>query len=78
MCKNSFLPNTISARPVACEMIRHRTGRLLGMVLQVTGDQLKQVLQEMRGKLTPEEGRALVSRALRDRDQTDSDKWQVP
>lgn len=50
---------------------------MLGMVLQVTGDQLKQVLQEMRGKLTPEEGRALVVRALRDRDQTDSDKWQV-
>ena len=47
------------------------------MVLQVTGDQLKQVLQEMRGKLTPEEGRALVGRALRDRDQADSDKWQV-
>lgn len=47
------------------------------MVSQVTGDQLKQVLQEMRGKLTPEQGRALVSRALRDRDQADSDKWQV-
>ena len=77
MCKNSSLPNTISARPVSCEMIRQRTDRLLGMVLQVTGDQLKQVLQEMRGKLTPEEGRALVVRALRDRDQMDSDKWQV-
>lgn len=43
----------------------------------MTGDQLKQVLQEMRGKLTPEEGRAFVGRALRDRDQADSDKWQV-
>lgn len=47
------------------------------MVLQVTGEQLKQVLQDLRGKITPEEGRALVSRALRDRDQADSDKWQV-
>ena len=45
--------------------------------MQVTGDQLKQVLQEVRGRITPEEGRALVSRALRDRDQADSDKWQV-
>lgn len=50
---------------------------LFGMVVQVTGDQLKQVLQEVRGRITPEEGRALVSRALRDRDQADSDKWQV-
>ena len=45
--------------------------------LQVTGEQLQQVLQEVRGRITPEEGRALVSRALRDRDQADSDKWQV-
>ncbi len=45
--------------------------------LQVAGEQLQQVLQEVRGRITPEEGRALVSRALRDRDQADSDKWQV-
>lgn len=48
----------------------------MGM-LQVTGEQLKQVQHEVRGRVTPEEGRALVSRALRDRDQADSDKWQV-
>lgn len=55
----------------------HWSASYCGKVLQVTGEQLKQVLQEMRGKITPEEGRALVSRALRDRDQADSDKWQV-
>lgn len=46
-------------------------------MLQVTGEQVQQVLQEVRGRITPEEGRALVSRALRDRDQADSNKWQV-
>ena len=58
-------------------MSKQRTDLLLGMVLQVTSDQVKQVLQETRGKLTPEEGRALVNKALRERDQADCDKWQV-
>lgn len=47
------------------------------VAIQVTGEQLQQVLHEVRRRVTPEEGRAIVSRALRDRDQADSEKWQV-
>ena len=47
------------------------------MLVQVTGEQLKHVQQEARRRVTPEEGKALVSRALRDHDQADSDRWQV-
>ena len=45
--------------------------------VQVTGEHLKGVVQEVRGRVTPEEARALITRELRQRDQADSDKWQV-
>lgn len=45
--------------------------------VQVTGEQLKHVVHEVRGQVTPKEAKALVSKALGDRDQADSDKWQV-
>ncbi|KAL3133626.1 hypothetical protein ABBQ32_008144 [Trebouxia sp. C0010 RCD-2024] len=54
----------------------HRNHHRHQDLIQVTGEQVQQVLQEVRGRITPEEGRALVSRALRDRDQADSNKWQ--
>ncbi|DBA74957.1 hypothetical protein WJX77_011846 [Trebouxia sp. C0004] len=45
-------------------------------LVQVTGEHLKQVVHEVRGRITPEGAQALVTRELRDRDQADSDRWQ--
>ena len=45
--------------------------------MQVTGEHLKQVAHEVRGRITPEGAQALVIQELRDRDQADSDRWQV-
>jgi len=45
--------------------------------VQVTGEHLKQVAHEVRGRITPEGAQALVIQELRDRDQADSDRWQV-
>ncbi len=45
--------------------------------MQVTGEHVKQVAHEVRGRITPEGAQALVTRELRDRDQADSDRWQV-
>ena len=45
--------------------------------MQVTGEHLKQVAHEVRGCMTPGGTQALVTRELRDRDQADSDRWQV-
>ena len=45
--------------------------------LQVTGESLREVVREVGARLTPQEGRGLTQSLLRDRDQKDSDQWQV-
>lgn len=45
--------------------------------MQVTEEHLNQLVHEVRGRITPQGAQALVTRELRDRDQADSDRWQV-
>lgn len=45
--------------------------------MQVTGENLREVVREVGGRVTPQEACTLVRDELQDRDQKDADKWQV-